>query len=290
MRMRWMKKLMLGVALLLVIVLFMATGGFVLFQGTPEWYTPRSSGTAEQRAQAAKRAEDKFAEVQNWAASARAEVAGPDYAVTSRPVSPNASTVTFTEDELNAFFEKWADWYGWNDRFGKYLQDPMIVLRDGRIILAGSVPELRTVASMHFEPVLSADGKLELNLVRVLGGKLPMPDAVWSGKRERVEQLLMQRLPAWQRGAAIDATGAANADAIKVAMAKLVLNMFRDEPGESVIFLPLINGQKIPVRLTAVAIENRSLTLTAERLSAAERAEFMGRLREKYATETALGE
>src|SRR5690606_22507835 len=161
--------------------------------------------------------------------------------------------------------EKWATWYGWNEKFGRYLEDPMIVLRDGRLILAGNVRELSTVASMHFEPRLDAQGRLEMNLVRVLGGKLPMPDALWSGKREKVEDLLVQRLPVWQRQATIDASGGANGEAIKVAMGKLVLNMFRHEPGESIIFLPLMNGQKVPVRLTAVRIENRSLTVTAER-------------------------
>ena len=74
----------------------------------------------------------------------------------------------------------------WKDHYSAYVDDPVLVLQDNRLILAGTVKEMDTVVSVHFEPVLDADGKLRLNLVRVMGGKLPLPRAFWDGYRQKL--------------------------------------------------------------------------------------------------------
>ena len=61
--------------------------------------------------------------------------------------------------------------YGLRDKYSDYLDDPKVVLRDGRLILAGRLRELGTVASFQFKPTIDDSGKLRLDLVRVTGGR-----------------------------------------------------------------------------------------------------------------------
>src|SRR5687768_12200598 len=84
--------------------------GLFLFRAEPDWYRlPQFS--AEQREAAAQRATNKLAQIQNQAARARAAERmsrGEGSTGTTTPAthpSVDAITVTFTDDELNAFFD-----------------------------------------------------------------------------------------------------------------------------------------------------------------------------------------
>ena len=50
------------------------------------------------------------------------------------------------------------------------MQDPSIVIHDGRIVLAGNSTDFGTVVSLHFDPKLNAKGMLDLRIDRVLFG------------------------------------------------------------------------------------------------------------------------
>ena len=68
------------------------------------------------------------------------------------------------------------------------------------------------LVSAHFEPVLENE-KLRLRVVNVLGGQLPLPQALWGGYRQKLEQSLREKIPQWQARATIGPDGA-NRDAV----------------------------------------------------------------------------
>jgi hypothetical protein len=129
-----------------------------------------------------------------------------------------------------------------------------------------------------------------MNLVRVLGGILPLPDAMWARQRTKVEQLLESKLPVYQQAAAFAPDGTANAAAASVGMNKLLLAVLRNEPADPVLFVPYdvkkLN-RSVPVKITGVSIQNNTLSITAEQMTASERATLLERLRAPADTETA---
>ena len=56
------------------------------------------------------------------------------------------------------------------------------------------------------------------------------------------------------------------------------------------MFLPVGNQRSVPVRLTAVSIEDKELTMTVKPLNAKERAAVLEQIREPYDKETAMNE
>src|SRR4051794_26110023 len=112
---KWKKRLAVTAAMLVGGVVGTVLVLWMMMRGTPDWYRPRMM-TVEQLEAAAQRATNKLAMVQNEAARARAvERAGRNRSTassttpaTTLPAAPGAITVSFTDDELNAFFDKWS--------------------------------------------------------------------------------------------------------------------------------------------------------------------------------------
>jgi hypothetical protein len=282
---KWIKRSLLTVALVLVAILGFATWSWHLLRGTPDWYNAPQR-TDEERAAAANRVDQKLLDAVSWASEAQAQATSN----TTRPAAAHAKNlkiVSFTEDELNAFFQKWNRAKNWGALYEQYLTDPVIVIHDGRIVLAGKMKELGTVASVHFEPAIDDEGKLHLDIAKMLGGRLPLPTAVFGKYRTRITDALRWRLPAWQQQAGIDARGA-NEWAVSAALSKMFLEILNDKPAEATIFLPTTASGLYPVQIRDVKVEDDTLTLSVEPLNAAERTELLVRLREPYGTETAL--
>lgn len=287
----WLKRTLIVVAVLLVIAILFTALGYRKLHGVPDWYALRTMST-EKLAAAAHSAENKLVEMQNWAAQERARESARLHATTvsttpaattaTRPASQPADTTTidFTQDELNAFFQKWVASTGWAQKFGKYVSDPAIFLQDGRIILAGTVKELGgTVASVHFQPSIDRDGKLDLRLVRVLGGNLPLPKAVWSSQRDRLARVAAEQLPHWQQHASIAANGTLNLDAVSAGLTEALLHVLHDQPADPVIFLPVAGHGAIPARLTDVSVQDQTLSLTVRPMTPAERQALLARVK-----------
>jgi uncharacterized protein YpmS len=260
---KWMKRSLLVVGIALTLLLAVVLAGLWLIRAEPTFYR-RVTLTPEQFEAAAQRATNKLATIQNQAARLHASPAATRNAV----ASGEEITVSFTADELNAFFDKWSNFQNWKAGYQRYIEDPVVILQDGRIILAARVKELNTVASLHFAPRIDERGQLNLELARVLGGRLPLPAAVISGYEDRVTSALRRNLPAWQANAAIDNSGAANPSAISASAAKLLFHVLAHEPAEPVLYLPIM-AQKgsVPVRIKNVRIENETLTLTVRPMS-----------------------
>lgn len=287
--MKWIKRLLLVFAVLLAGVMLFAGGSWFLFRGTPEWYHPDDI-TPENRAAAAERAERRFLETINWASTLQNPQirGGTTQLSTTMPLTPEPRTISFTDVELNAFFAKWAGFHKLEQKYERYLSDPVIVLRDGRLIVAGTMKDFGgAVASLHFEPQIDEQGLLQMNLVRVLAGRLPMPEGVWDTQREKLLNLLQSRLPGLQKEAVMEPNGASNGKAVIAAMTKMLLNVMNDQPASAVVFIPDSDWRGVPVKLTAVDITDNTLTLTIKPLTSGQRDEFLQSIREPYGTETA---
>jgi hypothetical protein len=296
MRMKWLKRTLLGVALVLFAAIIFSAGGIILLRGTPDFYQPASM-TPEDHAAAARRAEDKLATINNYAADAYSSAVQSNRAAadgTHPPATkPSTFEVAFTDQELNALFQNWSRLNGWKAAYEQYVHDPVLIFRNNRVILAGKATfsDLNAVVSVHLQPRLTDRGELDLLLVRVQGGRLPLPRALLQKYIDEGREEIQERLPAWQRHARIDANGAANGSTIAAAMGKLALQTLDQEPAAPVAFLPMmVQDITVPVKITEVRVEGNTLTLSAELLDAPERAALLEEIREPYATETAAAE
>ena len=289
---KWLKRLLVAVACLLAALIVAAAVGWSMLRGRPDWYAEQAADPAAQAAAAA-RAEDEVRRTIDWAASQQAEerrlghtppATSPATTQSGSPAArPDRSlTVRFTQQELNAAFRKWESVYRWDEKYGDYLADPRIALHGGRVIFAGVVKEMGTVVSLHFEPRMQPDGRARFDLVRVLGGKLPLPKSSFDKHREQLEDRVRSALPALQQGARIAPDGSANDKAVAATMSKLLLRVLAGEPDEAVLFLTANQGTRVPVKLTDVKIEGRSISLTVGLLDIRERAALLNRIREPY--------
>jgi hypothetical protein len=255
--------------------------GWRMFRGVPDWYAPNKR-TAQDREAAYARADRQLQRVVHDAQEAQHRQA----LLATRPAGSAAADnqpiqISLTDDELNSFFQKWDQSFGWSAQYGKYLGDPQLVIHDGRLILAANVREMGTVMSIQFEPRLE-DGKLVMPVAQVMAGRLPLPESFWGKYKQRLSERVTEELPAWQRGARIGADGSADADAIAAGMSELLLDLLNDRPADAVLFLPydirrLKSG--LPVRLTDIRIEGQTLTLTVTPLNATERQQLLERIR-----------
>src|SRR5205823_4036246 len=144
------------------------------------------------------------------------------------------------------------------------------------------------ILSVHFKPSLDSDGRLRLQLERVLAGRLPLPMSMWSRYRSSLERTIQRNLPRFQRQAKMDPSGATNAPAVSAAMSKLLLAVLHDESADPVILLPLDDKHFLPTQVTAVSITDSALNITVDAMTEPQRREFLAKVREPYAAQTAM--
>jgi hypothetical protein len=292
--MKWFKRLLLLLGIVFVMLVVVSAGSYWMLQREPEWYV-KPTWTPEMRQAAAARAQHQFSRIGEMAADLRTYEARRQKAIregTTLPADqvPGPMTVRLTQDEINAFYTTHAKFQGWDEGMAAYVQDPQIVLQDQRLIIAGRVPELNgVIASLYFAPSVDAAGQLHVDLVRVLGGKLPLPDAVFAKYRVKLEGAVNRRLPTWQRQARMDATGLPNDAAVSAAMAKLLLNSLHRQPADPVVFLPLSSKgeQYIPVKLSTAHVSDGAIEFTLEPLSESQRAAVIEKVRAPYRVKVA---
>ena len=254
----------------------------------PNAYVPRLLSATEREAAAKSLELEKLPRLLNLANQAqanaasahRAEARGEDApAASTRPIAP--VTVTFTQDEINASLWKQVERY--KSTYERYLSDPFVALDEGKIVLMGTVPEFGRVASAYFEPKLDENGLLRCDLTGLKLGSLPLPETMLTKQRQKIEAALRSRLPAWQEKADIGPTGVINADGRAAALGQLVIRLINRQPSPAVVFLPKDferpNKGSIPVKLTQVAVEKGSLTVTVEPMDARERTALLQQIR-----------
>ncbi|HLL89165.1 MAG TPA: hypothetical protein VK324_07665 [Tepidisphaeraceae bacterium] len=281
--MKWFKRIVLFAGLLVIVMML---GALYLARDTPDWYE-RPVLTVAQRQAAAQRAQDELLSAQS-----RFVTDAADRSAGRTPATGPAEvrTISVGDEELNSLFDAWADNRNWREPIGKFVHDPVLLFRKDRIILAGVVKEMgNAVASLHFEPRLTPDGQLDLNLVSVRGGNLPMPEAVYAKHRDRLVASLVRCLPEWQREAKLRPNGLTNNAAIAAGLGKMLVGGLTHRPSDAVLFVPTANNQGgVPVKLTDVTVEDGRLSLTVTPLDPGERQALIDRLREPFDRTTAM--
>lgn len=276
---RIIKLIMLGIAMVLSLI---ALTGFILLKSQPRFYH-RAHLTPEQRDAAADRAEDTVKRINQLAGASRS--AEMQSKAASPPLQHAASTFTFTEDELNSLIYRWGDFHGWSAAWSKYLTDPMICLQSDRVIFAAQVQwkQINAVVSLHFIPTIDEQGRLDIQLIAVRGGSLPLPrDAVVDPVRKRVLGAIERGLPQWQAQARIDPSGIANDNAVGVIYGRLLASISHQQPADPVVFLPIsVNNQwkHIAAKLTGLKLEEGKISFTVVPMDAQQRAELAQQLK-----------
>ena len=290
----WLKITLWIVALLMVVAGGLSVMSVVMLRRVPEWYQPDLT-TASERHTAAGAFAKILIDIHNWGSGANAanvraaqtvaqsnaQTAGQAQNLLAQKPD-QAFQITFTDTQLNAFFNEWADSRGRREWFDQYVDDPRLVLRQNQLIIVGKAKELGLVVSLLFEPRLTDTGQLDLNLSQVLGGILPLPDAMWSGKRDSIERTLQRKLPLYQTGADITKEGIANGDAASAAMNQMLLATLKYKPASPVIFVPIdLKGlsESLPVKITTVDVHDHALELTVEQMNGEERNGFLEELK-----------
>ena len=218
-------------------------------------------------------------DAQRRAALAAAAKRQPD----TRPLEP--LTLSFTQDELNAFYDEWDRAYGWSDHYKDHMTDVGIALHDHELILAATMTETGIVVSVHLRPDLE-DGKLQGRL-RMTGGTLPLPKAVWEGYRDKIRVPLQENLPSLQAGARVSPDGSASDALVAASLSEMLLHVLKGEPADPILFLPYLQDFKrrtFPVKVTALTIEGERMTLTVKPLTNGERQALVSHVREPYAS------
>ncbi|HEV8379332.1 MAG TPA: hypothetical protein VGP99_10820 [Tepidisphaeraceae bacterium] len=269
--MKLLKRLLLVLAILLVGAVVTASVGYYMLKRRPSFYHSYK-WTGEQRSVVNQRAVDKLTQTRNFAAEAAAKERQAVLKGTTLPGDARPMTVTFSEEELNAFLL-----HNFKDRLDDYVDDPGIFLSEGAIILAGQIKDSGYVVSFHFEPKIDEQGKLHLRLVRSYGGALPVPQSMVNAQFEKVRAALKRRIPGWQESATLDARGANNS-AVAASMGKLILNALDDKPADPILFMPDDSGKSLPLRLVDIAV-GKELTLTVQPLTPEQRAELIKSIR-----------
>lgn len=285
--MKWFKRLLLLLACVLVIVIVLSAASIYMLRSEPEWFQ-RPAMTEQLRSEAVARAQTQLSRITDLASSLRAYEARRQKAIregTTLPADdlPKPLTVMLTEDELNAVFQTYAHERGWDREFNQYMADPVIVLQKDRVILGGKISELRIVASAYFGVGIDDKGQLRADMVRVLGGNLPLPDVVLDKYRSKVMSSLENRLPSLQKRAQIDSKGIPNDSTVQASLTKLMLQSIRHEAAEPVFFLPVLTAKgTVPVRLSDVQITPGQVQVTVGPMSERERDAMLERLKAPY--------
>ncbi|MBV8781667.1 MAG: hypothetical protein JO353_09735 [Phycisphaerae bacterium] len=275
---KWEKRALFTVGLLLLIIGALAYRSIRLLHGTPQWYR-RSTATLAEKEAAARRAFNKFVGIQNVAATIHndRQRARATQDATTEPAQ--TITVSFTDDELNAFFEKWSNFEDWKQNYDSYVENPIILLKPGQILLAGQVRDLDTIATVEFDPSLDDQGQLDLKLTEILGGRLPIPQPFVRPYFHKITDVLRDRLPAWRQGATIEADGAANKNLICASLSRLLIRTLQGEPTDPILFLPVVERHaNVPAQIVGVIVGDHWLTVTVRPLDHSQRQALVDRI------------
>jgi hypothetical protein len=286
-RRNWSKIVLRFTLLLVLAAAGVSAMSYIAMRRTPDWYQPDTK-TDAQRNRIAARLENMLALLVDWGQRNHLQHAAPNVSNTQQVQAllshkaDESFPISFTDDELNALFNKWANTKNRREWFEQYVDNPQLVIRGKQLIIVGKVRAMDMVISLIFEPRLEPDGQMNLRLVHVLGGVLPLPDALWSGQKWAIEKVLREKLPLYQQDANISADGIANGDAASAAMNQLLLDTITYKPTNAVVFVPIDWQQltkSLPVKITALSIHDHTVEMTAEPMTSKERGILLQRLK-----------
>jgi hypothetical protein len=234
-----------------------------LMNTAPAWARRHGSSNAQ-----AQHADQRLLDAVNWTADAQRRRTMPA-AAEARLLPLPPLSLTFSQDDLDAFFDQCNEQFGWiQDNGGSDNPAAGVVLEGDRLILAVAPADGGSVFSVQFEPKL-VDGRLIVPVVRVQKGMLPVPAALWHAWRDGMIAQLRKQLPAAANRARIESDGSASNSLIQAQTLRLLIDALEDRPAEPIVFFPYIQDFRrhfLPVRLTRIDIVDHELQLTARPL------------------------
>jgi hypothetical protein len=293
--MKWIKRLLLVIAIGLALLIGVSLAGIYLYRGKPSWYRPLVVNPDAAKA-AANRADQKLIDILSWAAAAQAQLLRQKNGVVDPNEPPVGSkTVSFDEDEINSFARLWEEkgTSNWNQRLSKYFTDGRLVFDDGAIIIAGDSPDFGTLVSASFEPSVDASHLLNVPLSGIQAGLLPLPQSALGSKMRAIENILENRLSEYQPGARINANQSANAAAVSALYTRMLLNALNGVPTDPVLLIPYDLHdlhQALPVKITSIKAEQGKLTVTLEPIPQGSEKDLLSRLKQPYVAATAAND
>jgi hypothetical protein len=173
------------------------------------------------------------------------------------PQADPTKTLAFTQDELNAALIHWSQFRDVKAQYESFVTDPMLLIRDDRLALAGRVEEVGRVVQIEFRPYL--DGPLK-----------------------RLAETVRAELLRVSSNARLDSYGTANEEAMSATYFRLLLCAIESRPAEPVLMLRMgaEDERYLPVRLTRVGAAEQNIEFEFEPLPRDERKAFIQRLRE----------
>ena len=268
---KWIKRLLFLLAVFLVALLVLMGVALHYLNGEPSYYRTYH-WTPEQRALLNQQAADKFTAIHNLAAAAwSAEVRAQNSSTKSTQAAPAAMAVTLNEEQLNAFLI-----HNFKAEMDVFVSNSGIFLKDGRVILSGQPREMNLgyLLSAHFVPRITSDGRFQLEMEKVLAGRLSLPQPLIDVQVNRARAMVGRRMPEWQRTATMDAQGACNTAFVEATLAQTLIASFDGKPGPAVLFMPGEKGKGLPLRLTAIQIDDGQITFTVRPMQKADRDEL----------------
>ena len=279
---RWLTR----IALFVVGALIIGAGFFayrIHAAGQVPSYYSRQRLEGEDRLEAIASVERKFG---NFQGSLGAALAGQTRrrnagdSATSQPTEAESAELTFSGDELDAYFNKWLTDNNYTDSFAKQLSDPRLLLDNGRLILAGrrEVPWMGdTVVSMHFSPSVSEEtGKASMSLEGIYAGNTSLPEMAVEEMRTRAAAAIEARLPGYVESAAFEADGTANDAAVGLAIDRQLARLLEQRPVEDLVLFPYLVGRgHVAVRVESLTIQDGVLDLDVLPLTPREREAYL---------------
>ncbi len=293
----WQSEAMMKVVRRLLLIVAGMVGGLILvgvvcyglLRSRPAFYAPYR-WVGEERGIANQEAVDKLSYVHNLASASQAMERRKERGVGGTGPALGPETVTLSEAQVNALLMHNAEVQGLEREYRRYATDPVVVLREGRVILAGRVEGFGgMIASVHFEPVLDSRGRMELRLARTMGGRLPLPHSLVMSQLERVGRSIEPELPRWRREARMDSTGLMNGSAVSAALGTFLMELLGEKPVDPYVFVPVQGTKSVPLRVTGFRVTDGAVTFTVERTSGEERSLLLKRIRGEEASGRSSG-
>jgi hypothetical protein len=259
--MKWIKRLFFAAFAAVILVVGAAAVGYRMLHGQPAWYKHGFPDNGE-RAVMARRVEDKLTDATSWSQSAWLAHQHPATNPKAGPLE-----LSLTDSEINAFIAKWDQLPITNAWVPAALSDPQVSFEDGRLILGATMKETDTIVSVYLSPRIDSDGKLHLDVDKVMGGNLPLPRAIWDAYAQRLARKIEKDLPPSAQKAKLLSDGAANDSMVQSVLGKMMLHFVHGEAADPVVFMKVpVNNQlrNLPVKITSVQIADKTLTMRIE--------------------------
>jgi hypothetical protein len=288
--MKWRRKIRFYLTYLLLSTAIICLVVFFLYRGTPSWYRP-SPTDQQQIDDTANSANQKLRELNTWAANVRVQqLRKSNGSLSSEGDSISSKTITLSDDEVNALFEGWkspdennADGGSADPQLaGSFTDGRVFFTRDG-IIVAGRSPALGAIVSGQFAASIDDQAKLRLSIVALDIGRLPIPQSTAAPYIQQLQSPLQDRLADQLPYVNIDRNMNANSYAVAACWTKLLLSALSGRPTDSCLIIPpdpAHGNRGLPVRVTALQLDDGQITLTLEPITTDDRQSLLDGLQQ----------